>query len=225
MIKKIKAKARKTTKRLDYECGGKKVKVEKEKEHKDETISNKYLVAAWVPAQHEWLWPRLWVNGAEGEELGGSTAKSGADLLTDARDDLRLPAVFANPLKLCPSSSSKLSGSNALSPRGDCDFMTKAEVVQSGGVAELLVIHDKEDLLEMSCHEKNIVNIKIPVVMIAKSRGEAINKSMTGGREGELMLYSPNHPIVDFSVLFLWLMAVGTVISASLWLEITSRIC
>ncbi|KAI7996533.1 Signal peptide peptidase-like 3 [Camellia lanceoleosa] len=51
--------------------------------------------------------------------------------------------------------------------------------MQSGGAAELLVIHDKEDLLEMSCREKNIVNIKISIVMIAKSGGEAINKSMT----------------------------------------------
>ncbi|KAL7251028.1 hypothetical protein ACSBR1_012951 [Camellia fascicularis] len=165
---------------------------------------------------------KMWVNGAEGEELGGSTAKFGADLPTDAKDGLRLPAVFANPLNCCSSSSSKLSGSIALSPRGDCDFMTKAEVAQSGGAAELLVIHDKEDLLEMSCREKNIVNIKIPVVMIAKSGGEAINKSMTGGRKVELMLYSPNRPIVDFSVVFLWLMAVGTVISASLWSEFTS---
>ncbi|KAI7988937.1 Homeobox-leucine zipper protein ATHB-8 [Camellia lanceoleosa] len=41
MIKKIKAKERKTTDISDYEYGGKKVKVEKEKEHKDETISNK----------------------------------------------------------------------------------------------------------------------------------------------------------------------------------------
>ncbi|GMP55260.1 hypothetical protein CsSME_00020122 [Camellia sinensis var. sinensis] len=165
---------------------------------------------------------KMWVNGAEGEELGGSTAKFGADLPTDAKDGLRLPAVFANPLNCCSSYSSKLSGSIALSPRGDCDFMTKAEVAQSGGAAELLVIHDKEDLLEMSCREKNIVNIKIPVVMIAKSGGEAINKSMTGGRKVEIMLYSPNRPIVDFSVVFLWLMAVGTVISASLWSEFTS---
>ncbi|KAI8005727.1 Signal peptide peptidase-like 3 [Camellia lanceoleosa] len=151
---------------------------------------------------------KMWVNGAEGEESGGSTAKFSADLPTDAKDGLRLPAVFANPLNCC-SSSSKLSGSIALSPRGDCDFMTKAEVAQSGGAAELLVIHDKEDLLEMSCREKNIVNIKISV--IAKSGGEAINKSMTGGRKVELMLYSPNRPIVDFSVVFLWLMAVGTI--------------
>ncbi|THG02731.1 hypothetical protein TEA_005422 [Camellia sinensis var. sinensis] len=165
---------------------------------------------------------KMWVNGAEGEELGGSTAKFGADLPTDAKDGLRnqngaCKALRSMVILYLPSLVQivsvivlQLSGSIALSPRGDCDFMTKAEVAQSGGAAELLVIHDKEDLLEMSCREKNIVNIKIPVVMIAKSGGEAINKSMTGGRKVEIMLYSPNRPIVDFSVVFLWLMAVGT---------------
>ena len=38
----------------------------------------------------------------------------------------------------------QLSGSVALSTRGDCDFVTKAKVAQSGGAAALLVINDKE---------------------------------------------------------------------------------
>ena len=37
----------------------------------------------------------------------------------------------------------------------------------------------------------------------------------------ELLLYSPNRPIVDFSVIFLWLMAVGTIVCATLWSEFT----
>lgn len=37
----------------------------------------------------------------------------------------------------------------------------------------------------------------------------------------ELLLYSPDRPIVDFSVTFLWLMSVGTVVCASLWSEFT----
>ncbi|PSS35907.1 Signal peptide peptidase-like [Actinidia chinensis var. chinensis] len=162
---------------------------------------------------------KMWADGAEGDELGGLTAKFGGNLPTAAKNSQKLPAVFANPLNCCSSSSSKLSGSIALSTRGDCDFMTKAEVGQSGGAAVLLVINDSEDLLEMSCGEKNVANITIPVVMITKSGGEAINKSMTSGKKVQLMLYSPNRPIVDFSVVFLWLMAVGTIVCASLWSE------
>ncbi|KAL6970846.1 Signal peptide peptidase-like 3 [Sarracenia purpurea var. burkii] len=164
----------------------------------------------------------MWVDGAESDELSGLTATFGGNLPTQAKDSIKLPAIFANPLNCCSSSSAKFSGSIALSIRGDCDFMTKAEVAQSGGAAGLLVINDEEDLVEMSCGQNNITNITIPVVMISRSGGEAINKSMTSGKKVELKLYSPNRPIVDFSVVFLWLMAVGTIVCASLWSEFTS---
>lgn len=36
----------------------------------------------------------------------------------------------------------------------------------------------------------------------------------------EVLLYSPNRPVVDLSATFLWLMAVGTIVCASLWAEI-----
>lgn len=39
----------------------------------------------------------------------------------------------------------------------------------------------------------------------------------------EVLLYAPTRPIIDFSVGFLWLMSVGTVICASLWSDITAR--
>ncbi|KAG4908735.1 hypothetical protein JHK82_057386 [Glycine max] len=38
----------------------------------------------------------------------------------------------------------------------------------------------------------------------------------------EILLYAPTRPVVDYSVAFLWLMAVGTVICASLWSDITA---
>ncbi|CAL5413981.1 unnamed protein product [Camellia sinensis] len=165
---------------------------------------------------------KILVNGVEGDVLGGLTARFGGNLPTHAEDSIKLPAVFANPLNGCSSSSSKISGSFALSTRGDCDFMTKAEVAQSAGAAGLLVINDGEDLLEMSCPDNHIANITIPVVMISKSGGVAINKSMTSGKRVELTLYSPDRPIVDVSVVLLWLMAVGTIVCASLWSEFTT---
>ncbi|KAL7177046.1 hypothetical protein ACSBR2_030385 [Camellia fascicularis] len=165
---------------------------------------------------------KILVNGVEGDVLGGLTARFGGNLPTHAEDSIKLPAVFANPLNCCSSSSSKISGSFALSTRGDCDFMTKAEVAQSGGAAGLLVINDGEDLLEMSCPDNHIANITIPVVMISKSGGVAINKSMTSGKRVELAFYSPDRPIVDVSMVLLWLMAVGTIVCASLWSEFTT---
>jgi signal peptide peptidase-like protein 2B len=38
----------------------------------------------------------------------------------------------------------------------------------------------------------------------------------------EVVLYAPTRPLIDFSVGFLWLMSVGTVICASLWADITA---
>jgi len=38
----------------------------------------------------------------------------------------------------------------------------------------------------------------------------------------ELFLYAPKSPIVDYAVVFLWLMSVGTVFVASVWSHVTS---
>jgi signal peptide peptidase-like protein 2B len=35
----------------------------------------------------------------------------------------------------------------------------------------------------------------------------------------EVQLYSPNRPVVDLSACFLWIMAIGTIVCASLWTE------
>ncbi|KAL3506589.1 hypothetical protein ACH5RR_031971 [Cinchona calisaya] len=165
----------------------------------------------------------LWVDGAEEESLIGLTASFGSLLPTKADKGIRLPAEFSKPLNCCSSFSSKLSGSIVLALRGDCDFTTKAGVAQAGGAAGLLVINDEEDFLEMGCPKKDMnLNITIPVVMISKSGGEALNKSMSDRHNVEILLYSPIRPIIDFSVVFLWLMAVGTLVSSSLWSEFTA---
>lgn len=166
---------------------------------------------------------KQWVNGDEDETLSGISASFGSLLPNEAEKGSKLPAVVSNPLNGCTSSTSKLSGSIVLAFRGDCDFTTKAEVAQAQGAAGLLIINDDEDLIEMGCSEKDTnLNVTIPVVMISKSGGEVLKKSLSGGHSVEILLYSPNRPIVDFSVLFLWLMAVGTLVCASLWSEFTA---
>lgn len=39
----------------------------------------------------------------------------------------------------------------------------------------------------------------------------------------EVLLYSPDRPVVDFSATFLWLMAVFTIVIASIWPEYIAR--
>ncbi|KAF5176392.1 Signal peptide peptidase-like [Thalictrum thalictroides] len=165
-----------------------------------------------------------WANGVEGETIVGLSARFGSILPTELHKALKLPAVFTNPDNSCTKSSSELSNSLALAVRGDCGFTEKAQVAQSGGASGLLVINDNEDLYKMICSQNDTsLKIMIPVVMIPKSGGEAIRKSMDAGKKMEILLYSPHRPAVDFSVIFLWLMAVGTIICASLWAEFIVR--
>ncbi|KAJ0092119.1 hypothetical protein Patl1_26230 [Pistacia atlantica] len=165
-----------------------------------------------------------WVDNVEGESFSGLTARFGSSLPSDVEKGHKLTAVFANPANCCLNSSSKLSGSVALSIRGDCSFTTKAEVAESGGAAALVVINDKEDLYKMVCSENDTsLNISIPVLMIPKSRGDALNKSLVNKQRVELLLYAPNRPVIDFSVILLWILAVGTIIVASLWSDFTNE--
>ncbi|CAK7348938.1 unnamed protein product [Dovyalis caffra] len=164
-----------------------------------------------------------WVNGAGGETLTGITARFGAFLPKEAKNGVRLTAVFSNPLNSCSPSSSKLSGSVAIAVRGECDFTTKAKVAQSRGAAALLVINDKEELAEMGCEkDSSAQDISIPVVLIPNSGGQSLNRSIMDGQKVELLFYAPVRPPVDLSVIFLWMMAVGTVVCASLWSEIAA---
>ncbi|KAG4395608.1 hypothetical protein GLYMA_20G248600v4 [Glycine max] len=74
----------------------------------------------------------------------------------------------------------------------------------------------------MECSNYTRINISIPVVEITKSTGDTLNKLLTSKSKVEILLYAPTRPVVDYSVAFLWLMAVGTVICASLWSDITA---
>lgn len=163
---------------------------------------------------------KRWVDGAEEDSIGGLSASFGALLPTESEGAKRFPATFSNPLNCCLPLNSKLSGSVVLALRGGCDFTQKAQVAQAGGAAGLLIINEDEDLIEMGCSEKDAqLNITIPIVMISKSGGEALNGSIGNGHHVELLLYSPNRPVLDLSVIFLWLMAVGTLVCASCWSE------
>jgi signal peptide peptidase-like protein 2B len=79
-------------------------------------------------------------------------------------------------------------------------------------------MNDKEDLFKMVCSENDtFFDIKIPIVMIPKSAGESLQDHLSTGQKVDLLLYSPNQPFIDFSEIFMWMMAVGTIVCASLW--------
>ncbi|KAG2244865.1 hypothetical protein Bca52824_093284 [Brassica carinata] len=164
-----------------------------------------------------------WVDGVESNDFfTGLTAQFGESLPSDADQGVRSPVAFVHPLDSCSNLSSRLDGRIALSIRGNCAFTEKAKHAEAAGASALLVINDKEDLDEMGCMEKDTsLNVSIPVLMISKSSGDALNRSMVDNKSVELLLYAPSRPAVDLTAGLLLLMAVGTVVVASLWSDLT----
>ncbi|KFK37150.1 hypothetical protein AALP_AA4G219600 [Arabis alpina] len=163
-----------------------------------------------------------WIDGVEGDYLTGLTAQFGASLPSKADQSVRYTASIVDPLDACSNLSFKLDGRIALSIRGNCAFTEKAKHAQAAGASALLVVNDKEDLDEMGCVEKDTsLNVSIPVLMISKSSGDALNRSIVEKKNVELLLFAPDRPVVDLTAGFLLLMAVGTVVIASLWSELT----
>ncbi|XP_019232716.1 PREDICTED: signal peptide peptidase-like 5 [Nicotiana attenuata] len=165
---------------------------------------------------------KLWVNGAEKDSIVGLSAAFGSVLPTDTKHAPRLPAVYTQPPNSCSASSTKLSGSIALARRGECDFLIKATVAQAGGASGVVLINTEGGALEIACpNNSTISNVTVPVVSISNDGGDIIDKFIAAGKKVELLLYSPDRPIVDYSVSFIWLMAVGTIICAALWKRFT----
>ncbi|KAM7274866.1 hypothetical protein ACFE04_016732 [Oxalis oulophora] len=164
---------------------------------------------------------QIWANGQRAQDIVGLSARFGALLPSNVQNSNKSPAVFTNPFNCCSNLSSQVNGSVALCTRGDCDFMKKAEIAQAGGAAALLIINDQEDLFKMVCSENDTSIITIPVVMIPKSAGDVLNKSMIENQRVDILIFAPDRPLVDFSVLFLWSMAVGTIACAAFWADFT----
>ncbi|MQL68892.1 hypothetical protein Taro_001191, partial [Colocasia esculenta] len=161
-----------------------------------------------------------WVDGVESATIVGLSARFGAVLPSHAAEAPKLSAVLTNPVNCCTSSSSQLSNAIALAKRGDCTFTEKAQIAQSGGAAGLLVVNDNEDLYKMVCSDNDTsLNVTIPSVMIPNSAGKNFQDLLLSGKHVKLQLYAPKRPVVDFSACFLWLMAVSTIICASVWGE------
>ncbi|KAL8153544.1 hypothetical protein V2J09_011304 [Rumex salicifolius] len=99
--------------------------------------------------------------------------------------------------------------------------LTMAEIAQSEGAKALIVVNTDEDLPEMSCSTNDTyIIINIPTLTIAKSDGDTLNKIIANGKKVEILLYAPKSPYIDLGVIFLWMMAVATVIIASIWSEL-----
>ncbi|XP_023730822.1 signal peptide peptidase-like 2 isoform X2 [Lactuca sativa] len=67
------------------------------------------------------------------------------------------------------------------------------------------------------------VDIGIPAVMLPQDAGASLKESLENKLNISVQLYSPRRPLVDVAEVFLWLMAVGTILCASYWSAWSAR--
>lgn len=166
---------------------------------------------------------RNWIAGLEEPEVVGVGAKFG-ELITDFEQDHSAPLAKLDPEDACTDSIKPLQGYTALVRRGNCEFTTKARVAQKAGAVALLVVNDKQELYKMVCSENStFTDITIPSVMLPKAAGNNLEDALNLGKEVRVVMYSPRRTLVDIAEVFLWLMAVGTILSASFWSAWTAK--
>ncbi|KAJ6840827.1 signal peptide peptidase-like 4 [Iris pallida] len=67
------------------------------------------------------------------------------------------------------------------------------------------------------------LSIGIPAVMLPQDAGAILEDSLIRNASVAVQLYSPDRPLVDTAEVFLWLMAVGTILCSSYWSAWSAR--
>ena len=101
--------------------------------------------------------------------------------------DRPLPVVLASPVDGCSEISINIRNAIVLVKRGNCLFENKAQRVQDGGgAAMILVNNDPHALFAMS--SLNVVQVAIPVVMISKTNGDFLMEHILDGQELQMTI-------------------------------------
>ncbi|KAK4418619.1 Signal peptide peptidase-like 2 [Sesamum alatum] len=148
----------------------------------------------------------VWVDGKEIMEFVGVGARFG-------------PTLESKEKRCKPNQSEVI-----LVHRGNCSFVTKGNVAEAAGASALLIINNQTELFKMVCEANETdVNIHIPVVMLPQDAGASLKQLMMNGSHVSIQMYSPRRPQVDVAEVFLWLMAVGTILCAAYWSAWSAR--
>ncbi|KAL7121384.1 hypothetical protein ACP275_02G178700 [Erythranthe tilingii] len=160
----------------------------------------------------------VWVNGKEIMEFVGVGARFGPNLVSKEKRANQTKVTLADPPDCCSKPKNKLVGDVILVHRGNCSFVTKGNIAEAAGASALLIINSEKELFKMVCEANETdVSIRIPVVMLPKDAGVSLKQNMANTSNVSIQIYSPQRPEVDVAEVFLWLMAVGTILCASYW--------
>ncbi|XP_076922295.1 signal peptide peptidase-like 4 isoform X1 [Bidens hawaiensis] len=165
-----------------------------------------------------------WIGDNEEEEFVGVGARFGPTLESKEKDANKSRVALADPPDCCSTPKNKLTGEVILVHRGNCSFTAKAHVAEAAGASAILIVNNQTELFKMVCEpDETDVQIGIPAVMLPQDAGTSLETDVQNKLNVYVQLYSPKRPLVDVAEVFLWLMAVGTILCASYWSAWTAR--
>ncbi|CAL5437479.1 unnamed protein product [Camellia sinensis] len=164
---------------------------------------------------------QTWVDGIEDDEFVGVSARFGTNIVSKEKNAYQTRLTHSDPRDCCSQPKNKLAGDVIMVDRGNCKFTTKANVAQDAGASAVLIVNNQKELYKMVCEPNETdLDIHIPAVLLPQEAGASLEKMLMNG---SLELYSPQRPLVDIAEVFLWLMAVGTILCASYWSAWSAR--
>ncbi|XP_019599517.2 signal peptide peptidase-like 2B isoform X1 [Rhinolophus sinicus] len=98
--------------------------------------------------------------------------------------------------------------------RGNCTFYEKVRLAQGSGARGLLIV-SKETLVPPGGNKTQYEEIGIPVALLSHKDMVDIFKSF--GRAVRAALYAPHEPLLDYNMVIIFIMAVGTVALGGYW--------
>ncbi|XVF33319.1 hypothetical protein REPUB_Repub17cG0158300 [Reevesia pubescens] len=165
----------------------------------------------------------IWINALEDSEYVGVGARFGPTLESKEKHANHTRLALADPPDCCSKPRNKLAGEVIMVHRGNCSFTVKANAAEEAGASAILIINNQTELFKMVCESDADVDIKIPAVMLPQDAGSKLETYINNNTMVSVALYSPKRPAVDIAEVFLWLMAVGTILCASYWSAWTAR--
>ncbi|KAK2992637.1 hypothetical protein RJ640_023947 [Escallonia rubra] len=166
----------------------------------------------------------IWIDGTEENEFVGVGARFGPTLESKEKRANQTRLALADPPDCCSKPKNKLTGEVILVHRGNCSFTAKANVAEAAGASAILIINNGTELLKMVCEANETdIDIDIPAVMLPQDAGTSLEETLRNNSAVSVQLYSPQRPLVDVAEVFLWIMAVGTILCASYWSAWSAR--
>ncbi|XP_021718472.1 signal peptide peptidase-like 2 isoform X1 [Chenopodium quinoa] len=167
---------------------------------------------------------QTWIGEKEDVEFVGVGARFGTRIVSKEKNANHSRLTLSDPKDCCSQPRNKLAGDIIMVHRGHCRFTTKANVAEAAGASAVLIINDANELYKMVCEpDETDLDIHIPTVMLPQDAGITLEKMLSNSSSVSVQLYSPRRPVVDIAEVFLWLMAVGTVLCASYWSAWSAR--